>query len=68
MNPTLILQCRAPGLSIAKMIFRQMFSAMRKSGLLRHVTFCDSQFIQQQEDTQWVLRTTMGEFIVPCWG
>ena len=67
MNPTLILQCRAPGLFIAKMIFREMFSALRKSGLLRyvtsrHVTFCDSQFIQQQEDTQWVLRTTMGDF------
>ena len=66
MDPTLILQCPAPGLSIAKMIFREMFSALRKSGLLRHVTsrhvtFCDSQFIQQQEDTQWVLRTTMGE-------
>ena len=72
MDPTLILQCRAPGLFIAKMIFLEMFSALRKSGLLRHVTsrhvtsrhvtFCDSQFIQQQEDTQWVLRTTMGEF------
>ena len=72
MDPTLILQCRAPGLFIAKMIFLEMFSALRKSGLLRHVTsrhvtsrhvtFCDSQFIQQQEDTQWVLRTTMGEY------
>ena len=62
MNPTLILQCRAPGLFIAKMIFREMFSALRNSVSLRHVTFCDSQFIQQQEDTQWVLRTTMGEF------
>ena len=77
MDPTLILQCRAPGLFIAKMIFLEMFSALRKSGLLRHVTsrhvtsrhvtsrhvtFCDSQFIQQQEDTQWVLRTMMGEF------
>ena len=30
----------------------------------RHVTFCDSQFIQQQEDTQWVLRTTMGEIVI----
>ena len=37
-DPTLILQCRAPGLFIAKMIFREMFSALRKSGLLRHVT------------------------------
>ena len=73
MDPTLILQCRAPGLFIAKMIFLEMFSALRKSGLLRHVTsrhvtsrhvtFCDSQFIQQQEDTQWVLRNTMGEII-----
>ena len=78
MNPTLILQCRAPGLFIAKMIFLEMFSALRKSGLLRHVTsrhvtsrhvtFCDSQFIQQQEDTQWVLRTTMGEFFESCFG
>ena len=58
MDPTLILQCRAPGLFIAKMIFREMFSALRKIGSLR----CDSQFIQQQEDTQWVLRTTMGEY------
>ena len=64
MDPTLILQCRAPGLFIAKRIFREMFSALRKRVLLRHVTFCDSQFIQQQEDTQWVLRTTMGEFLV----
>ena len=63
MNPTLILQCRAPGLFIAKMIFRDMFSALRKSSLLRHVTSrFVSQFIQQQEDTLWVLRTTMGEF------
>ena len=38
MDPTLILQCRAPGLFIAKMIFLEMFSALRKSGLLRHVT------------------------------
>ena len=38
MNPTLILQCRAPWLFIAKMIFREMFSALRKAGLLRHVT------------------------------
>ena len=65
MDPTLILQCRTPGLFIAKMIFLEMFSALRKIGplrhvSLRHVTFCDSQFIQQQEDTQWVLRTTMG--------
>ena len=37
-DPTLILQCRAPGLFIAKMIFLEMFSALRKSGLLRHVT------------------------------
>ena len=37
-DPTLILQCRAPGLFIAKIIFREMFSALRKSGLLRHVT------------------------------
>ena len=28
----------------------------------RHVTFCNSQFIQKQEDTQWVLRNTIGEF------
>ena len=38
MNPTLILQCRAPGLFIAKMIFREMFSALRNSVVLRHVT------------------------------
>ena len=38
MNPTLILQCRAPGLFIAKMIFREMFSALRNSVSLRHVT------------------------------
>ena len=37
-DPTLILQCRAPGLFIAQSVFREMFSALPKSGLLRHVT------------------------------
>ena len=37
-DPTLILQCQAPGLFIAKMIFREMFSALRNSVSLRHVT------------------------------
>ena len=69
MDPTLILQCRAPGLFTAKMIFREMFSALRKSGLLyyvtsRYVTFCDTQFIKQEEDTRWVQRTTMGELFI----
>ena len=59
MDPTLILQCQAPGLFIAKRIFLEMISALRKRVLLR---YCDNQFIQQQEDTQWVLRTTMGEY------
>ena len=64
---TLILPYSAPGLFIAQSIFRELLSAFSNVGSLRHVTsrhvtFCDSQFIQQQEDTQWVLRTTMGEF------
>ena len=38
MDPTLILQCRATGLLLAQSIFREMFSALRKMRLLRHVT------------------------------
>ena len=65
---TLILPYSAPGLFIAQSIFRELLSAFSNVVLLRHVTFCDSQFIQQQEDTQWVLRTTMGEYenYIPC--
>ena len=34
-----------------------MLSALRKTCLFRHVTFCDSQFIQKREDTQVNLDT-----------
>lgn len=38
MDPTLILRCRATGLLLAQSIFREMFPALRKMRLLRHVT------------------------------
>ena len=56
-DPTLILPYSAPGLFIAQSIFREMLSAFSNVGSLRyvtsrHVTFHDSQFVQQQENTQ----------------
>ena len=41
-------------LSTTRSTLRERLIAWRKSGALRHVTFCVSQFSQQQEDTQGI--------------